>query len=248
MKYTLTHQGREYSPFFKKNLRRYINLYNSLIFKTDKFIESSSKELNEIRTKALENTDISDHLETLFVESLSLRPKLIVELGVRTGQSTFVFERVAKLCDSFLVSVDIEPQLASSSWDRWSFIQEDDLTLADRFGNWCLDKGVQSKIDVLFIDTNHEYEHTKKEIAKWFPLLSPKAKVFFHDANVTLLYKRRNGTIGKAYNDDRDIMRAIEEYVGGSFNEKKDFVELKGSWLVKHRAICNGMTVLQKVF
>ncbi len=255
MKYTLTPQGREYTPFFKKNLRRYINLYNFFIknvlfvffLNANKFVESSSKELNEIRRKALEDSDISDHLETLFLESLSVRPKLIVELGVRTGQSTFVFERVAKLCNSFLVSVDIEKQLASSSWHKWSFIQEDDVTLADRFEGWCKGKGIDPKVDVLFIDTSHEYNHTKQEIAKWFPLLSPGAKIFFHDANVKMLYKRRNGTIGKAYNDDRDVMRAIEEYVGTKFNERKDFSDLVNSWLVRHYAVCNGMTILQKV-
>ena len=246
MKYTLTPQGREYSPFFKKNLRRYINFHN-LFFGKSKFVESSSKELNEIRVKALENTDISDHLETLFTESLSVKPRLIVELGVRTGQSTFVFERVARLCDSHLVSVDIEKQLVSSLREKWNFIQEDDIIFADRFKKWCEEKGMDSKIDILFIDTSHEYKHTKKEIEKWFPLLSPNAKVFFHDANVKMLYKRRNGTIGKAYNDDRDIMRAIEEYVGTSFDEKKDFVDLANSWLVRHYAICNGMTILQRI-
>ncbi|MDP2598708.1 MAG: class I SAM-dependent methyltransferase [Candidatus Liptonbacteria bacterium] len=255
MKYILTYQGREYSPFFKKNIRRFINLYNFLIgilffvrfLNKAPPIESSSKELNEIRARAMENSDISDHLETLFIESLEVQPKLIVELGVRTGQSTFVFERVAKLCDSFLVSVDIEPQLASSSWKKWSFVRQDDISFAENFKDWCKNKGIIPAIDVLFIDTSHEYGHTKQEIAKWFPFLSKKAKVFFHDANVRMLYKRRNGTIGKAYNDDRDVMRAIEEHIGIRFNERKDFVELKNSWLVKHYAICNGMTILQKI-
>ena len=250
MKYTLTHQGREYSPTFKKNLRRYINLHNffvELFSKKVNIIVSPSKELNEVRARALENIDISDHLETMFVESLEIKPKLIVELGVRTGQSTFVFERVAKLCDSFLVSVDIEPQLVESYWGKWSFVQKDDIYFADDFKDWCKNKGIAPNIDVLFIDTSHEYNHTKQEITKWFPLLSPKSKVFFHDTNVRMIYHRRNGTIGKAYNDDRDVMRAIEEYVGTKFNEKRDFVEIKNSWLVKHYAICNGMTILQKV-
>lgn len=255
MKYTLTPEGRKYSAFLRKYIWKYVHLYNFFIrnvffvffLKENRFVESSSKELNEVRMRALENSDISDHMELLFTESLSMNPKLIVELGVRSGRSTFVFERVAKVCDAFLLSVDIEPQLAASSWSKWNFIQEDDLTLADRFKDWCAAQGIDSKIDVLFIDTNHEYTHTKREIAKWFPILSPNAKVFFHDANVKMLYKRRNGTIGKAYNDDRDIMRAIEEYLGTHFNEKEDFVDFKDSWLVRHYAICNGMTILQKI-
>jgi len=254
MEYTFTHQGREYSPTFKKNIRRYINFYNFFIkivffwrfLKSPVILESLSKELSEIKVKSLIDTDISDHLETLFVESLAVKPRLIVELGVRTGQSTFVFERVAKLSDAYLVSVDIEPQKSSSSWNKWSFVHEDDLVFADRFADWCRGKRIEPKIDVLFIDTSHEYNQTKREISKWFPFLSEKAVVFFHDANVRLFYKRRNGTIGKAYNDDRDVMRAIEEYLGTHFNEKKDFIKIEGFWLIKHKAICNGMTILKR--
>lgn len=208
---------------------------------------SSCPELDEIRAKARHGTDISDHLETLFIESMMMKPKLIVELGVRTGESTFAFERAAKLCDSFLVSIDIEPQQTSSSWHKWFFVEADDVSFADRFVNWCKENGIPPTIDVLFIDTNHEYNHTKQEIAQWFPLLSDASKVLFHDANVRMLYKRRDGTIGKAYDDDRDIMRAIEEHVGARFDETKDFVDLKNSWLIRHQAICNGMTILQKI-
>ncbi len=145
------------------------------------------------------------------------------------------------------MSVDIEPQQTASIWHKWSFVQQNDITFADEFKNWCMRKGITPAIDVLFIDTNHEYHHTKLEIAKWFPLLSEKSKVFFHDANVRMLYKRRNGTIGKAYDDDRDIMRAIEEHVGACFDETRDFVDVKNSWLIRHHAICNGMTIVQKI-
>ncbi|MDP3962624.1 MAG: class I SAM-dependent methyltransferase [bacterium] len=251
MKYILTPEGREYSPAFKKNVRRYIKYYN-LFIKTlflwrfnGKHEISSLNELNEIRRHALIDTDISDHLETLFNESMAVKPKLIVELGVRTGQSTFVFERVAKLHNAFLLSVDIAPQQNKTAWPRSTFIQKDDVLVADEFKDFCLKNNLEPKIDVLFIDTSHEYNHTKKEIEKWMPFLSPQGVAFFHDANVKLLYKRRNGTIGKAYNDDRDVMRAIEEYVGTHLNEEKDFKKIQGKWLIEHHAVCNGMTMLK---
>lgn len=249
MKYTLTPEGREYSPTFKKNIRRYIKYYNLFInlFLKKKPRTSKIKELQEIYDHALVDTDISDHLETLFIESMIVKPKLVVELGVRTGQSTFVFERVAKLCNSFLLSVDIAPQQSKTLWPRSVFIQKDDLLVAEEFVSFCAKNSLEPKIDVLFIDTSHEYHQTKKEIAKWFPFLAPRSTVFFHDANVKLIYKRRNGTIGKAYNDDRDVMRAIEEYLETSLNEKKNFKRLCGSWLVEHHAICNGMTILKPI-
>lgn len=255
MKYTLTPEGREYSPTFKKNIRRFIKYYNLFIrtflfwrFPKDTSIKKSfSIEFDEIKKHALFDTDISDHLETLFIESMKIKPKVIVELGVRTGQSTFVFERVAKLCNSFLLSVDIAPQKNKTLWPHSSFIQKDDILVADEFENICKRNNLEPRIDVLFIDTSHEYNHTKNEIAKWFPHLSSQSVIFFHDANVRLLYKHKSGTIGKAYNDDRDVMRAIEEYVGEPLNEKKDFKKVCGSWNVEHSAICNGMTILKPI-
>jgi predicted O-methyltransferase YrrM len=249
MKYTLTPEGREYSPTFKKNIRRYIKYYNIAIgfFLKNKRRYSEIKELQEIYDHAMVDTDISDHLEPLFVESMAIKPKLIVELGVRTGQSTFVFERVAKLCNAFLLSVDIALQQSKTKWQRSEFIQRDDLLVADDFPAWCMRNNLEPTIDVLFIDTSHEYHQTKEEIRKWFPFLSPRGVAFFHDANVKLIYKRRNGTIGKAYNDDRDVMRAIEEHVGAPLNEKKYFKKVVGNWLVEHYAACNGMTLLKQV-
>jgi len=255
MKYTLTPEGRDYSPTLKKNVRRFIKYYNIFIRavffwrfpKPESIPASSIPELDEIRKHALTDTDISDHLETLFTRSMAVKPKLIVELGVRTGQSTFVFERVAKLCNSFLLSVDIAPQQRPTAWQRSEFIQRDDILVADQFRDWCGRNKLTPSIDVLFIDTSHEYNHTKNEIKKWLPFLSPKGIVFFHDANVKLIYRHRRGTIGKAYNDDRDVMRAIEEYVGAPLNEKRDFKKDVGAWRIEHRAICNGMTIMQRM-
>jgi len=147
-------------------------------------VKAELKELEEIKTKALIKTDISDHLVPLFVESLSLKPKFIVELGVRGGESTFVLERVAQLCDSTLLSVDIEDCSRVSAYKKWTFVKRDDITFAKEFRSWCGQHGVEPRIDVLFIDTSHLYEHTVEEIRDWFPFLSDRAKVFFHDTNL----------------------------------------------------------------
>jgi len=108
-----------------------------------------------------------------------MRPRLIVELGVRKGQSTFVFERVARLFDAALVSVDIEDCMQASSYPHWHFVQSDDVAFARRFPAWCAEHDLPAQIDVLFIDTSHVYEHTVQEIDAWFPLLAKHALVFF---------------------------------------------------------------------
>lgn len=109
-------------------------------------------------------TDISDHLETLFMESLSVESRLIVELGVGDGESTFILERVANLWGAKLVSVDIEDCQKVSSFKDRIFIKQDDISFAAEFPAWCGQRGISPVIDVLFIDTSHLYDHTVAEI------------------------------------------------------------------------------------
>ena len=85
------------SPVLKiKLIAIIIKINNALIDmkKSSKVHLSGLQELDEIIIKSQERTVINDHLSSLFIESLRTNPKLIVELGVETGQSTFALERV----------------------------------------------------------------------------------------------------------------------------------------------------------
>jgi cephalosporin hydroxylase len=208
---------------------------------------SGSKPLEEIKKRALVPTDISDHLVTLFVESVSMTPRLIVELGVRGGESTFVMERVAALFGSKLVSVDIEECATAGAYDKAVFVRGDDIEFARRFQAWCQKSGIDPRIDVLMVDTSHLYDHTVQEIEYWFPLLSKRAKVFFHDTNLQPLIRRRDGSLGTAWDNERGVIRALERYFDTTFNEEEDFIEFRNGWLIKHHASCSGFTVLERV-
>ncbi len=248
------------APKNKKDLpyiaRKYYNgiislagLYNAFVRSlfSPRSTASDSSDLNEIRQKARVGTDISDHLETIFTESMAVNPGLIVELGIGPGESTFVFERVAKLCNSRLVSVDIRTEMGkASSWSEWLFICEDDISFAGKFKNWAQEKGLPSQIDILFIDTSHKYEHTLQEIEHWFPFLSPRAKVFFHDTNAQPVYRRKDGTVGLTYDIKRAVIRAIEDFLGTSFDERRDFTKCLAGWTIAHHHLCNGLTILDK--
>jgi cephalosporin hydroxylase len=212
-----------------------------------KAMPSDLKELDEVIEHAAKKTDISDHLVTLFVETLAAKPKFIVELGVRSGESTFVLERAAKICDSRLLSLDVADCSNVSSFKNWTFIQKDDIEFGSGFADWCKLNGYPPRIDVLFIDTSHLYEHTVQEIRAYFPLLSPKAKVLFHDTNLRYFNKRRDGSLcWGSWNNKRGVIKAIEEYFNTSYNERKDFIDIKDGWLIKHYSYCNGLTVLEK--
>ncbi len=210
---------------------------------------SSSPELKEIEDRVAHvQSDISDYLATIFSEAVAAQPRLIVELGVRGGESRFVLERAARITRSFLVSVDIDDCSAVCSQSPlWHFVKSDDIQFAQIFRAWCSERGIEPSIDVLFIDSSHLYEHTVQEITAWFPYLSLRCKVIFHDTNMRRFYRRLDGTIGEGWNNKRGVIQAIEECLGTRFNERIDFVTTVHEWLIRHWAHCNGLTIMERI-
>jgi len=225
------------------------NIYNFITqYKRSRYqVEADLKEFKEIQQRSLKYTDFSDHLTTLFAEAVSNQPKLIVELGTRGGDSTFVLERVAKLCDADLVSVDIVDCKNVSQYPKWHFVQNDDIKFAAEFNKWCLERRLPAEVDVLFIDTSHEYQHTRQEIEAWFPHLSGKAKVIFHDTNLRKIYFRKDGTMGIGWNNRRGVIKALEEYLDIIVDENQDFITVRNKWLIKHWSNCSGFTVIERL-
>jgi hypothetical protein len=230
-------------------MRRLIAAYNALISAIRKHPLPATGwlELDDIRAHSIRRTDISDHLPTLFVEAMAIRPRLIVELGVREGESTFVFERVASLCGSRLISVDIQDVSAASSYDGWIFERSDDIQLAQRFGAWCAQRHIAARIDLLFIDTSHLVGHTLAEIEHWFPFLSEHSKVLFHDTNCKPIYLRKDGSIGIGWDNKRGVIAALEQFFERPFNEKEYFVDWAKGWTIRHYPYCAGLTVLERL-
>ena len=205
-----------------------------------------------IRARTRRRSDISDHLPLLYRETVARRPKLMVELGTRGGESTLVLLTAAKAVDAPMVSVDIddvgptlqqkEPELTG----RWRFVQADDVGFAARFPDYCRQHGLPDSIDLLFIDTSHLYQHTVDEIAAWFPLLRASATVMFHDTAMGEFYRRADGTIDRGWDNARGVIRAIEEALGFRIDEFQPFRGTAGGWTVEHYPHCNGFTVLRR--
>ena len=61
-----------------------------------------------VREKMAVRSDVSDHLSRLYSEAMLIRPKLIVELGTRGGESTLALLVAAQRSEAVLVSVDAE--------------------------------------------------------------------------------------------------------------------------------------------
>lgn len=180
-------------------------------------------------------TDIAEHLLTIYSETVECHPKLIVELGVRGGESTKALLLAAEQHGAHVISVDIADCSKAAASDCWTFIQSDDIAFGNNFAEWVQAKGLSSGIDVLFIDTSHAYEHTLAEIHTWFPHLASGAKVLFHDTGNSALY-------------GFGVTRAIEEYLQIQFDEHKYLPALHiEGWLLRHNPACNGLTVLRKL-
>lgn len=198
----------------------------------------------------IDQTDITDHLPVIFSEAIKSRPSLMVELGTRGGDSTKVLLRAASITMAKMLSVDIEDcsHVVNDSFfkDNWRFVQADDVVFAGEFKNWCLKNGFPASIDLLFIDTSHEYEHTIREINAWFPLLSARCKVILHDTNMRRYFKHKSGRIVLGWDNKRGVIRAIEETLGRSYNEAVPFIDLHEDWLIEHHPHSNGLTILTR--
>jgi predicted O-methyltransferase YrrM len=196
-------------------------------------------------------SDISDHLNTLFALALEAQPRLIVELGTRGGESTRALLSASSLTGATMLSVDIEDCSGVNVpfRERWNFLKADDIVFGQReFAPWCAARGLKPEIDVLFIDTSHEYEHTRQEIAVWSPLLAERGVMIFHDTNMGGgVYARLDGSVGHGWDNQRGVIRAVEEFLGRSYDENDSFVDVAKNFLVVHHPYCNGLTVLKKI-
>jgi len=144
----------------------------------------------DYRARCAEDSDISLHLPFLYA---SAQGGTVIELGVRTGNSTAAFLAAG----AEVWSADTQEPQVPVEWrgnPRWHFLRGDDLSpqvLA----------GLPATADVVFIDTAHTYDHTLAELRAY----APRAPlVLLHDTQWV------NGT--DAGTPAGEVARALDEY------------------------------------
>lgn len=198
-------------------------------------------------------SDISDHLPTIFADIVSTRPRLVVELGTRGGESTKAILAASSYSGAVVLSVDIEDctgvALPNELRARWDFVRSDDVAFArDGFPQWCAAKGIDPVIDVLFIDTSHLYHHTVRELAEWERFVPPGGIVLFHDTNLRKFGRTvGNRVLNIGWENERGVIRAIEEFLGQRYDESTFFVDVRNGWLVRHHPNDFGLTLLRRM-
>lgn len=202
------------------------------------------------------NTDISNFIPIIFAYTIVANPKNILELGIRTGESTISFSKAAALINAKLFGVDLDAQIPTiyRTLNNASYFSMNDLEFPDFYiGDTRFNK---DKMDIIFIDTSHLYNHTVDEIKKFLPLLSDDGMLMFHDSNMCPienngLYVRLNRTIDGGWNNEKGVARAIKDSFAITFDESKynnfNFEYNKSLWELIHYPFCNGLTVIKRL-
>ena len=196
-------------------------------------------------------SDISEHLNLLYFYLHSAKPRNILELGTRGGESTKVLEKYCRDMNIVGKSFDLD---AAPDWlmnsKNWKHFVGDDIHLGATLTSTQMwpDGSEFTHLDFIFLDTSHEYGHTKEELEIYVPLLKNGiGAIAFHDTNLTSSPTiRLDGTVGFGWDNKRGVARAIEEYFGFKFVEESLQVQSisNGEFLFYHQPWCNGFSVL----
>jgi len=126
-----------------------------------------------------EDSEIVEHLPTLYFLTVEFNLKKTLELGTKDGGSTLVLTEAASKINGYVWSVDVDEcfeakmKISQAGLEKyWTFIQGDDIEIGK---NW------KESVDHIFIDTSHAYQHTIDEIKLYEPFLKPQGFLTFHD-------------------------------------------------------------------
>jgi predicted O-methyltransferase YrrM len=124
-------------------------------------------------------SDIVDHLPTLVSLVEETDAQQVIELGVRHGTSTAAWLYALERTGGHLWSVDIADQTAGkfAGIDNWSLLIGDDMDLN-------VYNALPGEVDILFIDTSHEYIHTFNELVRYVNKVRHGGVIVLHDTAV----------------------------------------------------------------
>lgn len=143
-------------------------------------------------------SDMIGHMTTLFHEVAVREDPVIIEMGVRSGESTCSLLAAAVSTGGELWSCDIATPQVPTEWyslDRWHFIEGDDVS--DRVLTW-----MPKEADVIFIDTSHTYAQTIAELNAYVPRLKNGGIMLLHDTEMEVpLADHPTGEVARALDD-----------------------------------------------
>lgn len=258
--------SRENIQLYRSNLSHYYFLPKDYEFAAAVFLAcllpvdtlKAYKDLVKISNE-ITNTQfspIASHLPIIFVYSFLQDPKLMVEDGIEFAISTKAFSKVLQFRpEAQLIGIDIAildaARSAYAALSNATLLHMDDKNFYDYYMTSIYKN---QKINIVFIDTSHQYKHTLQEIKQFSELLADNGILIFHDSNVT---PDNNGTSFSCLNGDkvnavwnpRGVPQAIKEYFGFAFDEYRyvnSVFQNNGlTWHMVHYPFCNGLTIIR---
>jgi SAM-dependent methyltransferase len=105
----------------------------------------------------------------------------VLELGVRGGNSTAAILAGVEDRGGAVWSVDVDPRCADvfAGHPNWHFVCADSRDVAAIRA-----AGLPEQLDLLFIDTLHEYDQARDELEAWGPSVRPGGRILLHDVEV----------------------------------------------------------------
>lgn len=201
--------------------------------------------------QAAPETDISDHLNVIFCLAMAKKPKTILELGTRGGESTRILTLAANIIGAKGYSADLSdaPEWLKGQQNWHHFVADDTEFYKELKDTWP-NGDKYSGIDFLFLDTSHFYDHTLQELNLYWDLLNENGVLLLHDTNCTdKLTRRFSGNANQGWDNKRGVIRAVEEYFSCEINEQSLVSKIKlsrGATALIHFPWNNGLTIIFK--
>lgn len=159
------------------------NFYKDLSLDTKRItreiLQTVDPSFNFTLDRILKDTDIKEHLITLFFLVIEFNLKKVLEIGVRDGESSIALAEAVRHIDGHVWSMDLnncvnaKRDISSCKLDKfWTFTQGDDVVLG---------KKLDISADLIFIDTDHQYEQALAELTIFERLLNTNGFFVLHD-------------------------------------------------------------------
>jgi len=176
------------------------------------------------KKKNRSGSDIAGHLPFLYSITKAIKPKVIIQAGIRDGNSDSAFAKAALELKATLVDIDMndvrdgELKDIREEEDNWHFHlgRTDNSDIVDAMQ---VHKG---KVGIFFTDTSHNYGDTKFELDTYSKLLTPEGIILIHDMDPWDQYPEQT--------------RAVE-----------DFLKENTKWKYKVQKGNNGMATLYRL-
>lgn len=154
-------------------------------------------------------SDIQDHMPMLRDYAAATPGCRVLELGVRNGYSTSALLAGVQQSGGHLWSVDGMLPGVPQEWyglPFWSFRHQPDLS----YDGPCKEGSLASWpylrcVDVLFVDTSHEYKHTLAELRRFVPHVRTGGVVLLHDTKLT-------NEAGRTSRERHGVVEALNDY------------------------------------